>query len=291
MSQERFEYLNPDDIRKLAGFEFAPRILVEGYLSGKHRSRARGQSIEFRDYRQYVPGDDLALVDWRVYGRTDRYYLRTYEQETNMDCHVFLDSSASMGFGDAPKKLEYASFFVAALSYLVVHNTDRVSLQIFDDKIRNFFPPGSTTKHLNNLLHALEDNFAGNRTSVAEALTRSYPLLKRRGMLVVVSDFFDDPAAIFTALNPYLHRGFNIHLFHILAPGELDLEDRGLTIFEDMESSRRVMAHTDDLKSAYRTAIQGHINHMRELAVRRNVNYVLARTDTHYFNLFDQLVR
>jgi len=266
-------------------------MLVEGYLSGKHRSRARGQSIEFRDYRQYVPGDDLALVDWRVYARTDRHYLRTYEQETNMDCHIFLDSSKSMGFGDSPSKLEYASFFVAALCYLVTHNTDRVSLQIFDEKIRRFFPPGSTSKHLQNLLHVLEENYAGQKTSVAEALTRSYPLLKRRGMLVVVSDFFDDPVAIFSALNPYLHRGFKIHLIHVLHPQELDLDDRGLTLFEDMETNERIIAHSDDLRAAYRDAIQSHIGNIRQLAVRRNVSYSVARTDTHYFNLFDQLVR
>jgi len=289
--EKRFKYLKSEDIRKLAGFEFAPKMLVEGYLAGKHRSRARGQSIEFRDYRQYVPGDDLGLVDWRVYARTDRHYLRTYEQETSMDCHLFLDSSKSMDFGESPSKLEYASFFVAALCYLTTHNTDRVSLQIFDDKIRHFFPPSSTTKHLHNLLNALEKNYAGNKTSLAEALTRSYPLLKRRGMLVVVSDFFDDPSEIFTALNPYLHRGFKIHLFHVLHPREFDLAERGLTMFEDMESSERVIAHTEDLREAYSKAMEEHIANLRQLAVRRQVGYSLARTDTHYFNLFDQLVR
>jgi len=291
MAKTRFKYLKPEDIRKLAGFEFAPRALVEGYLSGRHRSLARGSSIEFRDYRQYVPGDDLALVDWRVYARTDRHYLRTYEQETNMECHVFLDSSASMGFGRKLTKLEYASFFAAAVCYLVIRNTDRVSLQIFDDKIRHFYPPGSTGAHLQSLMHALETNTAGNRTSLAEALRRSYPLLKRKGTLIVISDFFDDPAAVFSALSPYLHRGFRIHLFHILSPEELDLEDKGLITFVDMETAQRVTAHTDNLRRLYREAIEGHINHLRELAVRRNVDYVMARTDTHYFNLFDRLTK
>jgi len=291
MPQNRFKYLKPDDIRKLARYEFAPKLLVEGYLSGRHRSLVAGSSVDFRDYRQYVPGDDYAMVDWRVYARTDRHYLRTYEQETNMECHVFLDSSASMGFGKEPTKIEYASFFAAALCYLVTHNTDRVSLQIFDDKIRDYFPPGSTTKHLHNILHALESNYAGNETSVSTALIKSHPLLKRKGSLIVISDFFDDPAAIFSALSPYLHRGFRIHLFHILAPEEMELESRGLALFEDMETSRRVVAHTDDLRIPYRKAIQAHINSLRELAVRRNIEYVVARTDTHYFNLFDSLAR
>jgi len=291
MPHARFKYLRPEDIRKLANFEFAPKALVEGYLSGRHRSRARGSSVEFRDYRQYVPGDDLALLDWRVYARADRYFLRTYEMETNMECHIFLDSSASPGFGEGITKLEYASFFAAALSYLVVSNTDRVSLQIFDEGIRHFLPPGSTGRHLRNIMHALETNFPGNRTSISEALTRSYPLLKRKGTLVVISDFFDNPAAVFAALSPYLHRGFRIHLFHILAPGELNLENRGLVTFVDMENGRKIVAHTDNLKRAYAGAMQDHIGALRELSVRRRVDYTVARTDTHYFELFDKLVK
>lgn len=291
MPGAQFKYLKPDDIRRLGRYEFAPKLLVEGYLSGRHRSLSAGSSVDFRDYRQYVPGDDLAQVDWRVYARTDRHYLRTYEQETNMECHVFLDSSASMGFGENPTKLEYASFFSAALCYLVTHNTDRVSLQIFDDKVRDFFPPGSTTKHLHGILRALESNYAGNKTSISEALLKSHPLLKRKGSLIVISDFFDDPAAIFASLSPYLHRGFRIHLFHILAPEELELDSRGLALFEDMETDQRVVAHTDDLREPYRKAMQDHINNLRELAFRRNVDYMVAKTDTHYFNLFDSLAR
>ena len=287
----RFKYLRSEDIRRLAKFEFAPKAVVDGYLAGRHRSRERGSSIEFRDFRQYVPGDDVALVDWRVYARSDRYYLRTYEQETNMDCHVFLDSSASMGFGDGLTKLEYASFFAAAVSYLVIRNTDRVSLQIFDKEIRHFFPPGSTRQHLQTLMSALENNKPGELTSVSEALRRSYPLLKRKGTLIVISDFFDDAAAIFTALSPYLHRGFKVHLFHVLAPEELELADKGLVTFVDLETRQRLVAHTDNLARAYRKAMQEHIATLRTLANRRAVDYVQARTDTHYFNLFDTLTR
>ncbi len=291
MSHSLFKYLKAEDIRKLASFEFAPRALVEGYLAGRHKAYTRGSSIDFRDYREYVPGDDLALVDWRVFARTDRQYLRTYDQESHLECHVFLDSSASMGFGRSLTKLEYASFFAAALCYLVIKNTDRVSLQIFDDKIRKYYPLGSTGRHLQTLMHALEHNRPGNRTSAAEALKRSFPLLKTKGSLVVISDFFDDPAAIFNALNPYLHRGFRVHFFHILTPEEIDLEDRGLLTFADMETGRRVIAHSANLRVPYRQAIQRHVDSLRELAMRRQVDYMLARTDTHYFKLFDRLTQ
>ena len=286
----KFKYLRPEDIRKLGRFDFAPKTVVEGYLAGRHRSRAVGSSTEFRDYREYSPGDDLRQVDWRVFGRTDRYYLRTHNQETSTVCHVFLDSSASMGFGQRLSKLDYASFFAAALCYLVVRSNDSVSLQLFDRGVRRYFPPGQTTAHLHSLLHALEVNTPGSTTSLAEALRRSFPLLRRRGTVVVISDFFDDAAAIFSALNPYLHRGFEIHLFHVLTPEELDLPDQGLAAFVDMETQERVITHTRSLRPEYRQAIQEHIRNLRDLARRRRVRYTLARTDTHYFALFDQLV-
>jgi uncharacterized protein (DUF58 family) len=280
--------LRPEDIRRLAGFEFAPKAVVEGYFAGRHVSRARGSSIEFRDYRQYVPGDDRALIDWRVYGRTDRFYLRTYDHETSMDCHLFLDSSASMGFGTNPTKLEYASFFTACLAYLVIRGGDRVSLQVFDKTIRAFVPPGSTGTHLNGLLSLLERNQPGERTSLAEALRASFPLLKRRGILVVVSDFLDDPAAIFAALGPYLHRGFKVFLFQVLAPAELILEEQGLVAFRDLETGQRVVAHTEDVRASYGAALQQHLDALRALATRRQVEYTVARTDTHFYQLFER---
>jgi uncharacterized protein (DUF58 family) len=291
VSRSRFKYLRPEDLRQLGRFDIAPRALVEGYLAGRHRSLARGSSIEFRDYRPYVPGDDCALIDWRVYARTDRHYLRTFEQETNLECHVFLDSSASMGYGAPVSKLDYASFFAAALCWLVVRGTDRVSLQLFDDRVRQFFPPGGTTRHLHNLLLALERNTPGNRTSLAAALRRSFPLLARRGTLVVISDFFDDPAAIFHALAPYLHRGFRVHLFHMLHPDEYDLPARGLATFVDMEDGRRVIAHVDSIRTPYRAALQDHVNALRQLSTRRQVDYCLTRTDASYYPLFDRLAR
>jgi len=287
----RFKYLQPEDLRTLESYEFAPRAVVEGYLAGRHRSVSAGASTEFRDYRPYSPGDDPRLIDWRVLARTDRYYLRTHTQETNTGCHLFVDSSASMGFGGKTEKLAYASFFAAALAYLVVRGGDAVSLLTFDRQIRQYFPAGSTTAHLHNVLHALEKNRPGSQTSVAEALRKAAPLIRGRGTLVVLSDFFDEPGAVFTALNPYVHRGFDIHLFHVLAPEEIDLPDRGLLAFVDMETEGRVIAHTHLLRPAYRDAMQAHVEGLRELARRRRAEYTLARTDRHWFHLFDRLVK
>ena len=164
-------FLPADYLRRLANYEFAAKALVEGYLSGQHRSRDRGASIEFHEYRAYAQGDDPALVDWRVYAKTDRHYLRTFEMETNLECHIFVDSSASMSFvgGGAMSKLEFASFFAACLSWLVIKRHDRVSLHLFDQQIRRHFAPGSTRQHLHEMLTALESNIPGQRTDLSRS--------------------------------------------------------------------------------------------------------------------------
>lgn len=291
MAQTRYKYIRPEDIRWLAHYEFGVKALVEGYLSGRHRSKERGASIEFHEYRQYAPGDDLSLIDWRVFAKTDRHYLKTYEQETNMECHIFLDSSASMGFQDegAITKLEYASFFAACLTWLVISKNDRVSLQIFDAGIRKFFEAGSTRRHLHELLTALENNQPGNKTSLAEALKRAAPLIKRKGTLVVLSDFFDEPEAVFKALNQYLHRGFRVHLFHVLDPAELNLPDRGLSRFVDVETGDRLVVHTQTMRDAWKAEMRRHTQTLGKLAASRQVDYAVARTTDSWFKLFDRL--
>jgi uncharacterized protein (DUF58 family) len=286
------KYLKPDDIRRLKNYEFGAKAMVEGYLSGRHRSKQRGSSIEFHEFRQYVPGDDLAQVDWRVFARNDKLFLRTFEQETNLECHLFLDCSASMGFPENTErlsKLEYASFFAACLAWLVISKNDRVSLALFDEGIRKFLPPGSTRKHLHELLTTLEKNQPGNGTSIIESLRRANPLLKRRGTLVLLSDFFCDPAELFQALNPYLHRGFRVHLFHLLDPAELDLGDRGLARFVDMENGERLIVHPRSLGQAWKDHIQSHVRSLRSLAASRKADYLQVSTTDSYFTLLDRL--
>jgi len=286
------KYLKPDDIRRLKNYEFGAKAMVEGYLSGRHRSKQRGSSIEFHEFRQYVPGDDLAQVDWRVFARNDKLFLRTFEQETNLECHLFLDCSASMGFPENTErlsKLEYASFFAACLAWLVISKNDRVSLALFDEGIRKFLPPGSTRKHLHELLTTLEKNQPGNGTSIIESLRRASPLLKRRGTLVLLSDFFCDPAELVQALNPYLHRGFRVHLFHLLDPAELDLGDRGLARFVDMENGERLIVHPRSLGQAWKDHIQSHVRSLRSLAASRKADYLQVSTTDSYFTLLDRL--
>jgi uncharacterized protein (DUF58 family) len=196
-----------------------------------------------------------------------------------------------MGFGEKISKLAYASFFCAALCYLVVKTTDRVSLTLFDDTVRRFYPPGSTRRHMQTLMNALEHNAPGSETGVGDALHRSLPLLTRRGTLIIVSDFLDHSPAIFEALSPYLHKGFRVHLIQVLDPNEIQLERHGMLTFIDMETRQRVIAHTDTIRRSYQQAMADHISTLRKMAARRNVDYALARTDTDYFKLFDLLSR
>jgi uncharacterized protein (DUF58 family) len=291
-AQPSYKHLKAEDVAKLKNYELSARLMVEGWLSGRHRSKQRGSSIEFHEYRSYTPGDDLKLVDWRVFARTDKIFLRTFEQETNMEMHLFVDSSASMGYPitEGVSKLDHASFFAACLAYLVVRQSDKVSLHLFDDRLRKSIPSGSTRGHLHQCLHALEHNQPGRETSLAAALERSLPVLTRRGTLVILSDFYEDPAAVFRALSPYLHRGFRVHLFQVLAPVELDIGDVGLARFRDLESGEELVAHSEHLRDNYRQAVQQHIGTLRSMAASRRVDWMLARTDTSYFALLDALL-
>lgn len=285
------KYLRVEDVRRLESYEFAARLLAEGWLSGRHRSRWRGASIEFHEYRPYAPGDDPALVDWRVFARTDRHYLKTFEQETNLECHLLLDSSASMGFtgGAAASKLEFASYFAAALAWLVVRGSDRVSLQIFDSRVREFHPPGSTRLHLQRLLSSLEHNAPRGETSLASALDAARLQLRRRGTVVILSDFYDDPAAVFRSLNEFSHRGFRVHLFHLLSPEEMSLDDSTLARYEDLETQERVTVLPRVVAASYRDALQAHIGRFRAFAAQRQIDYTVARTDGSFWPLFDRI--
>ena len=207
-------FIDPGVLTRIDNLELIARGVVDGFISGLHRSPMLGMSVDFAEHRSYMPGDDVRRVDWRLFARTDRLYLRTYEQETSMDCHIFLDCSASMGFGANLTKLEYASFFAASLAYLVTRNTDRASLLLFDEELRTFLPPGSTTRHLHNELNVLERNEPGNRTSLSAALRKAYPLFPHRGAMVVISDFFDDPLS---APNILCNQLFNCHSAILLA--------------------------------------------------------------------------
>lgn len=259
---------------------FAPRVMVEGALSGQHRSRLRGASTEFHEYRPYAPGDPPAQVDWRVFARTDRFYLKTFELETHLECHLFVDMSSSMGFSDGlESKLDWASRFAAGLAYLVTLRQDRVSLTLFNDRPRGYLPPGGTQGHLRQILSLLEDTKPGGPTALAEALERSLPLIKRKGTVIILSDFLDDVCAIFGALSGYLHRGFRVFMYQILTPEELTLPDQSFRRYVDMESKEALVVHPEAVRDAYMEELSAHQRSLAQLATRRGIAFTHARTD------------
>lgn len=286
------KYLRPEDARQLRAMAFSPHVMVEGTLSGQHRSRLRGASTEFHEYRPYSPGDPPAQVDWRVFARTDRFYLKTFELETHLECHIFLDISSSMGFSDGPEsKLDWASRFAAGLAYLVTLRQDRVSLTVFNDRPRGYLPPGGTQGHLRQVLNMLEENKPGGPTALSEALERSLPLLKRKGTVIILSDFLDDPASIFRALSAYMHRGFKVFLYQVLTPEELTLPDQAFRRYVDVESHQNLVVHPEAVRAAYLEELDTHQRSLAQLSTRRGMGFVPARTDQPWMEHLRRLTR
>ena len=275
--------LTPELLRELEKRRFAPKTRVEGQHAGRHMSPARGSSTEFRDYRAYTPGDDPARVDWRVYARNDRHVIRTYEQESQTGCVMLLDASASMDFGDPVTKHRFATLAAACLAHVVQHSQDQVGLLAVNDRDQAWLPPGGSARHLDNLLHALTDLQPRGVTDLPDALHRLSALLNRRCTLVVISDFYTPPADCFRALNPFLHRGLDIHLLHIQDPRERDLPEGDLLAFQDLETGEKLTADPAALQSTYNRVLEQHHRAYRELAMRRGIHYRIAPTHLPVF--------
>ena len=289
---ESYKYLDESALAYLRHLSFAARGAVDGAYAGKHRSVVKGRSQEFTDYREYLPGDDVRSIDWRVYGRTDRYVIKLCEQETLMTCHFLLDSSASMAFGGSwhkeyfgshdISKYDYACYLAAALSYLLLRQGDAVSLTTFNSAIRSHLPAGGTLSHLHRVARALQEQKVRRDTYIPHVLRQAFPLLKRRGILIVISDFLDDCDGMFEALDMYLSRGFEVVLFHVLHRHELELPKLASVNFVDAESGERLTSVPEDVQAAYGRELQAHIDTIRAGAEARKIDYDLISTQTHY---------
>jgi uncharacterized protein (DUF58 family) len=287
-----WKYLSPQDLRNLKNLLFAARVIVEGAYTGRHKSPYRGRSAEFVDYREYEPGDEIRGIDWKAYARTDRYFVKLFEKETDMNCYVLVDRSASMGYGGKAynsvfptqelSKLEYASYLAAALLFLIIKQGDRASLTLFDEKVATHVPTGGTFAHLYTLLNHLEKQRPGKETSVSNVLRESFGLFKRRGLLIVLSDFLDDPVATFNALNMYRHRNFEIVLFHILHKYEYELPPLQSTNFIDSESGDMITTSPDEIRDSYHEAVKDFVEQMQTMARSRNIEYTLVNTAMPY---------
>jgi uncharacterized protein (DUF58 family) len=237
------ELLTAETIGRFRTLDLIARHLVEGFITGLHRSPYHGFSVEFSQHRPYMPGDELRHVDWRLYARSDRFHIKQYEEETNLRCHLLLDGSASMGFGSGPvSKFRWSVMFAAALSWLMIRQQDAVGLLLFDEEARLSIPPRSVRSHLGVLLTALDRWRPAGGTRSAAVLHRLAESLKRRGLVVLISDLFDDEDALLDGIKHFRHLGHEVLVFHPLDPAERDFGRLSGGRFRDMETGEELSA-------------------------------------------------
>jgi len=250
-------FLDPAVIARLGSMELKARTVVEGFLSGLHRSPYKGFSVEFAEYRQYMPGDDLSTLDWKVFARSDRHYVKKFEEETNLECHVLLDVSASMAYrgGAAMSKVEYGSVLAASLAYLMHRQRDATGLIEFDDRIRGRLPASARPGHLHAILLALDKVAPGAKSDVGRPLHQLAEALGKRSLVVLISDLLDDPDRVVRGLKHLRFRGTDVIVFQVLDPNELQFPFRGAAKFTDVESALEVTADPARVRQQYLDAM------------------------------------
>jgi uncharacterized protein (DUF58 family) len=273
------QFLDPAVVARLGTLELRARMVVEGFISGLHRSPFKGFSVEFAEYRQYIHGDDLSTIDWKVYARSDRYYVKKFEEETNLDCQLMIDVSGSMAYGSRGiTKFEYAACLAASLGYLMNRQRDGVGLTAFDDRVVAALPASTRPGHLRHLLITLNRLVLGSRTNLSKPLHQLASSMNRRGMVVLISDLLDDPEAIVRGLKHFQYRGSDVLVFHILDPDELEFPFDRTTRFEDLETSEEVMAAPGLVRSHYLRQMSGLIDRYRRELGAAGIDYQLFST-------------
>jgi len=250
-------FLDPAVIARLGSMELKARTVVEGFLSGLHQSPYKGFSVEFAEYRQYLPGDDLSTLDWKVFARTDRHYVKKFEEETNLECHVLLDVSASMAYrgGAAMSKVEYGSVLAASLAYLMHRQRDATGLIEFDDRIRGRLPASARPGHLHAILLALDKVAPGTKSDVGRPLHQLAEALGKRSLVVLISDLLDEPDSVIQGLKHLRFRGTDVIVFQVLDPHEIQFPFRSAARFTDVESADEVTADPARIREAYLEAM------------------------------------
>ena len=273
-------FLSPEVVAGLATLELKARTIVEGLLLGLHRSPFRGSSVEFAEYRQYMPGDDPSTVDWKVYARSDRHYVKKFEHDTNVEVQLLVDTSASMAYrsGTGMTKLQYAQCLTAALAYLLTGQRDAVGLGLYDDQLRDYVPSAVKAGQLTRLLIALDHATPGATSDTARALKQIHDRLRRRGLIVVCSDLLDDPSRVVDGLRLLRARGMEVVVFHVLDDAELTFPFEHAGTFRDVETGEEILTHGPSARQAYLDAVgawrDGYVADLRGAGI----DYQLAHT-------------
>ena len=284
--------LDPEALAKIHRLDFLARGVMEGSVTGRHRSPFRGFSVEFAEHREYANGDDIRALDWRVYGKSDRYYVKQYEDETNLRATILLDASASMCYtgtmssvrrGRHLSKFDYGRYLAASLLHLMIHQQDAVGLVTFDTAVRRYLPSRGRVSHLKTLLEELHNTEPGGETNIAPILHDIAERIKRRGLVILISDLFDDPSEILKALHHFRFRKHEVVLMHVMAEEELSFPFEKWSLFEDMEiSSNRIELDPRATRAAYLDEIRKFVSEIRKGCGEMRVEYVPMNTSKDF---------
>jgi uncharacterized protein (DUF58 family) len=269
-------FLDPVVLARIQNLELVARTVVDGFIGGLHHSPYLGLSTDFAEHRQYMPGDDIRRIDWRVYGRTDRFYVKEFEADTNANLLVMLDVSRSMDFGETVTKIDYARMLAASLLYLSRRQRDRVGLVTFDADLLDFVPPSA--KHLDRSLHTLDSRDVGGRGDLTGPLRKLAEIVRRRSILVLISDCYEEPDTIVRSLAALRDRGHDVIVFQVLATAELEFPFSDASPFEDLETGERIPVVPATMRDEYRTMLREHCETLGRKLGDNKVDYYLAET-------------
>ncbi|HTK80797.1 MAG TPA: DUF58 domain-containing protein [Bacteroidota bacterium] len=278
------KYLQPDVVAKLVNMELVARLVVEGFITGLHKSPYHGFSVEFAEHRQYMPGDDVKRLDWKIYGKTDRYYIKQFEEETNLKSYIIVDASRSMSFHSegAISKFSYASYVAAALAQLMVQQRDAVGLTLYDERIRTYMPPHATKGYLREILRQLEMAEPGNKTGTSNSLHEIADRIKRRGLVIILSDLFDTPGDVMKALRHFRHKKNEVIVMQVLDPIERSFAFGRDAVFKDMETSEELMTQPYHIQKSYQESMQDFLETYKRGCRENRIDYVLLDTATPF---------
>jgi uncharacterized protein (DUF58 family) len=282
MSNGETRYFDPTVLAGISNLYLRARWVVEGMMSGIHRSRSKGFSVEFEEHREYSPGDEIRRIDWKALGKFDRYFIKEYEDETNLRAYILMDASASMDYAsNGMTKFDYGCTLTASLAYLILRQQDAAGLVTFSNRIEAFIPPKAKRDYLTQILRALESRGPAGETNVGKILEEIAAQLKRRGLVVLVSDLLDDAEQVLKGLRLFRFKGNDVIVFHLLDPAELELPFDGNILFEDVEEvALRVTADPRAIRQIYRQVVQDFIDRMRKQCHENSIDYQLISTST-----------
>ncbi|MDD5772917.1 MAG: DUF58 domain-containing protein [bacterium] len=277
------KYLDPQVVAKISNLELVARLVVEGFVAGMHKSPYRGFNVEFAEHRQYNPGDEIRYIDWRVWGKRDKYYVKQFEEETNLKCHIILDKSASMGYSSGNvSKLMYGVYLTSALSYLMLNQRDSVGLTTFDKDIRTYLPPRGQPAYLKEILNSLSNIKPEEKTDLSFVLHRMADKIKRRALIIVISDFMDDTNRVIAGMKHLRHKKHEVIVFHLMDPQEKEFNFNDPMEFVDMESNEVLKTDPNRIRAAYRQRIEEFIKDFKYHCGGAAIDYSLLLTSTPF---------